>query len=524
VLYEKFKLKEVLKNYLLAILIFSLPALLQGQRDSLENYYNYNQHILVDKIEREHIPINGNEVRMIPFRVDDKYGFVKNDGKQNWLIRPAYKEVFAVYKEGAIVKKDDGYGLVNESNHFIVPPYYQNLFKEDDLFHGLIEGVIDTALPENYNSHIFNQYYNISGQLLFTERAHDQESFHGNDTLAWFRYGSQYHIRSKTGRLVKAFRADEKKHFIGICDNILVYCSVADTGYNYSGYDLHDNMLFRLNLPDEIFEGVYKLDHNFYGVLGRDDEYYFTDSMGSFLPYGVYSGYIGFFQSDKDFFNQDYFVVDNKETSKKGIIDHHGKIIADFNYSYISGFINGLCFCATDNYESFFMDTSGKKVIKMNGLSAQQTIKHFSTSLQEPIAFYDSLCLGVSLMQLHDSIDGKWVEYNDPDSLAYYFIDLKGNTALNVSEGIKFISHFSEGLAPALNTDQSLGFINKKGEWKIQPAYELSVAGAYPFPYLVVPQFIGGYAYIKAFKGYIDKDGHEYFSGKRMQDHYDFSH
>jgi hypothetical protein len=75
-----------------------------------------------------------------------------------------------------------------------------------------------------------------------------------------------------------------------------------------------------------------------------------------------------------------------------------------------------------------------------------------------------------------------------------------------------------------VNKDAKLGFVNKQGKWVVPPIYEIALAGAYPMPYLVVPQFIGGYAYIKAFKGYVDRNGVPYFSGKRMQDHYDFSH
>ena len=84
--------------------------------------------------------------------------------------------------------------------------------------------------------------------------------------------------------------------------------------------------------------------------------------------------------------------------------------------------------------------------------------------------------------------------------------------------------NFSEGLAPVIGRSRGLGFIDKTGKLVIPCTYEAAVGGAYPFPYVILPEFKGGFAYIKAFKGYIDNKGREYFSGKRVEDHYDFSH
>jgi hypothetical protein len=494
------------------------------QDDSLAEYYSYDSRVVIDKFEREHIPLNGNEVSMIPFRVDDKYGFVKNDGRQTWLIKPKYQEVFAVYKEGAIVKKDDGYGLLNSKDDFIIPAYYQNLLREGPVFHGLIDGVIDTSLPENYNSCIFNQYFNPSGVLLFTVRSHEQQTFIGDDTLAWFRFGKQYSVYSRSGRLMNTFRVDEKKRFAGICDNLLVFYSAKLSGYQYEAFDINGHLVFSMLLDDEFYKGVYRLDENQYGILAREGEYYFCDSLGIKRPYGVYSDAIGFYDSDPAYFKQEYFTVADKETLLKGVINRKGDHLIDLKYKYVSGFVDGLCFCMNEKDESFFINTKGETVITADPGWAMPTIKHCSYGLQEPVGFHDSLCLGVNFMLMHDSIEGKWVEYTDPDSLAFFFIDHSGKIVLKVPYQVKFMAGFSEGLAPALNSDGGLGFIDKKGSWKIKPLYELSMAGAYPLPYLVIPEFKGGLAYIKSFKGYIDKDGREYFSGQRMQDHYDFSH
>ena len=122
--------------------------------------------------------------------------------------------------------------------------------------------------------------------------------------------------------------------------------------------------------------------------------------------------------------------------------------------------------------------------------------------------------------------DGDSISYTTLriDSAYYYYFNQSGKRKIILSPTMTFAGNFSEGLAPVTDAVGALGFINTQGKWSIKPEYELVVAGAYLDVYMVIPMFIGGYAYIKSFKGYIDKNGKKFFSGKRMQDHYDFSH
>ena len=145
--------------------------------------------------------------------------------------------------------------------------------------------------------------------------------------------------------------------------------------------------------------------------------------------------------------------------------------------------------------------------------------------LCEQIGFFDGLCIGYQYCLITDTLEnGEVIEFAKEDSVQYYYYDIEGNIQLWLPCSIMLAGNFSEGLAPAVNQERKLGFINKKGEWAIPPKYELMIAGAYPFPQVVIPYFQGGYAYIKSFKGYIDKTGKEYFSGKQMKDSYNFSH
>lgn len=106
----------------------------------------------------------------------------------------------------------------------------------------------------------------------------------------------------------------------------------------------------------------------------------------------------------------------------------------------------------------------------------------------------------------------------------YYYFNFAGDTVLKLDTSIRLATPFKGGLAAALNWEKKVGFINKKGEWVIQPKYKFVLKGSYLDYYLVIPYFDGEYAYIKSKKGYIDRNGNEYFEGAFKPDKYYFSH
>lgn len=489
--------------------------------DTLERFYTYdNREFFVEKIEREHIPLNGKSVSMIPFRVDKLFGFVKKDNPDKWLIKPEFSQVFAVYPEGAIVKKGNYYGLINSKNKWLIQPSFTNLFKEGDIYRGILTG-IDTLLPRQYQRCMYNLYYDEMGKLLFYENAHDFRSFTGEDTLAWFRYGSQYKIRSKSGQLVKTFKKSDLTpqnsyiNFLGIYDNLLLYVETEDQrSFLYKAYNINGQLAYSLRLDGIYANGIYKLDNSLFGLLGGHGDYYFCDANGKEKPYGIYSYAIGFFNSYPAYLTKNYFVVPDQEKQKLGVINRKGDVLIDFKYNYISSFNDGLALCTTDS-QTFLIDTVGEIKKELTDILKPYLIEGLYSELEQEIAFHEGMCVSKEL-DLSNLENG--LIYN------YLFIDQNGEVVCKLSPDIIFVGQFSEGLAPAVNKEKALGFIDKTGNWAIQPEYELSLAGAYPLPYLVIPKFIGGFAYIKSFKGYIDKTGKKYFSGERMEDRYNFSH
>lgn len=506
----------------LLFVFFQTTEIVFGQTDTLEQYYQSERSYILPKFEREHLPLNGNAVAMIPFREDNKFGFVDRNDPDKVLIPPTYDQVFAVYPEGAIVKKGAGYGLVDIENNLLIQPYFSNLYKEGSLYHGLLETTVRN-LPEGYNKQVLNHYYDEEGRLLFEQRAHEQESFIGQDSLAWFRLGRTYYIWSRTGRLLKKIRDEPSREFIGISANLLVFGYIEFGSYRYRAFDLNDKEVFNL-VTGAGLRGVYRLSSNLYGLLGTDANYFFSDSLGNRMLFGKFSNAVGFFNSDQNYFSEEYFDVWHSEKECAGVIDRNGNEILSFTYKYLGRAVDGVRYVLDSLGKRHFLNTKGEQQASIPD-HLMISFEHQIRTLQEPVAFYDGLCLAKSFVDFIDTLEnGELRHAIMQDSTYFLFFDQEGEIQLELPSSISFVGHFSEGLAPALNKDKKLGFINKQGQWVIEPKYELEVAGSYPLPYLVVPEFRGGFAYIKSFKGYIDRTGKEYFSGKRLRDSYNFSH
>lgn len=510
----------------------------KAQIDTLERYYSVDFHQDIDKFEREHEQLNGFTAKMIPYRQGRLYGFVKPGKPNKFLIKPRFEQVYGVYEYGAIVKDTSyGYGLVDFQGNYIIQPHFSNLFKEGSMFHGTFYSQADSSfgLPDSYNSCFTHYYFDLTGTILFREQTHEYKGFIPGDSLAYFRFGTTYHIRSNSGRLVKEIRIDSTIDFVGISDNLLITRSLPDSlwFYTYKGTTTEDHTVFTLKIDHGSLDGVYRLGPNHYGLLGRHGDYFFCDSNGVSKGYGAYSYSVGMNNSYAEFFKQDRFILQLKESQLFGIVDQNGKPITDFKYSRIFPYVNGRCFAKVNSEMVYVNDRlteinkeSSVVIIDTNGIESVYTfmppdIEQYQT-LFTPPGFHNGLLLSRDYQSVPGEILG--IPYKDLDSAYYVYVNTHGKIQVALPTSIIFAGVFSEGLAPVMNKDRQLGFINKKGKWVIAPEYELAVAGANPFPYVVTPQFIGGYAYIKAFKGYIDKKGNKYFGGERIEDHYNFSH
>lgn len=554
------------------------------------------QYFDPEEFAKEHIALDGEKVEMIPFRVSERYGFVSKKNPSKWLIQPTYAQVFAVYEEGAIVLDSmGGYLVVRPDGTLLVPDteWYYQVLKEGDFYHATCldqatkspKGIPIQSFDENssdYTRAIRNDYYDMKGRLVFSEKVQEYETFIGDDDLAWFRYGKRYRIRNKAGELVKEFQYDSRKNlFIGISDDLLIYLTTndEDSTTTFVGKTLEDKIVFKLPTRYRSSEylqrygyrgdvGIYKLSENFYGLQperGYEMHYTFCDSLGNERVTQGDFYTLDMLPVDVDYFSQEQFIVSNYKTEEKLVLNRQGDTIIPqpllVGNSTVQARYGHITKTADGNYRCLGRDRSDLIDPDGNLISREDYIVQDKTKIvpwsQEKVDELEELhergISGHDLIQVFHSMY-RYYEMNVPmnpteklepsiasvviptDTTAagevYYtsigvyvfYVNSKGETVLELPSDVVFAGYFSEGLAPAMDKNRGLGFVNLKGEWAILPKYEIAWVGGYPISLPHFPTFKGGYAYLRGFKGYIDKNGKEFFSGKRMQDRYNHSH
>lgn len=492
---------------------------------------NVNYDILVDKFYREHIPLDGDKVKFIPFRKDSLFGFVEKY-TQKVVLKPAYEQVFATYAEGAIVSEDsEYYDFIDYSGKILLGGPFTNMFRDKDLVHGIASGYDRTRKPPLSDSYLANYFYNVKTGHMFNIRAHTQGGYGEND-YAWFRFDRVYKIYDRDGNLMHSFPQTENDHFIGIFDNQLVFqkeLSPEQDASIISVNDIKGKELYRIKPESEVYlKGFRKMNDTLFALV-TDGEILLVNEKGALMPYGVYSGTVGFgfhYAYNEMVAATELLKVVDPETKLVGILRKDGKLLSPVTQKFQPD-PEGKEFAFLDEttFNIGFKNDQGAVVVPAM-LSQVYFMYPFSNDFEiDGRIMYRNNLFRVSLPKEEN---GGYIDSGDdenaPGNKRYSYLDRTGKVAFTLSDDIYWAGHFSDGFAPVLNNKRALGFIDTTGKLVIPCKYELAVAGAYPMPYVVIPEFKNGFAYLKAFKGYIDKNGKEYFSGKRVEDKYDFSH
>ncbi|MEM9820129.1 MAG: WG repeat-containing protein, partial [Bacteroidota bacterium] len=514
------------KKYTL-IIAFSLVFAQLGiaQWTTIEDFNQLNFDIDNEDFAKQHRPLNGAKVKMLPFSVDDQFGFVANSPQREELIPPSFTKVHAVYQEGAVVQQEERFGLISPENQWLLPPSFENILKEQQVFHG-VQLAVDTISNELF---IQNVYVNEAGKLLFAEAAHDQKSFNPVDTIAWFRYGREYHIRGISGHLWKKFDYDENRKFLGIADNRLLFAeleSIETGNWRYQGYDVHGKLIFQItsynrlnNLvqlsPDLFIHTESGFHFEFCDASGKDLPFIYNDNYLKSLDY--YRYYRGLYQS--------HYPVRNERGSEMGLIARDGRMILNLEHDFVDEVKNEMVFCIKrGQMDGQFLSLDGKVVMDRVGTEFDLLMRH--EFFRRPIAFDEGLMVGVG--RIHPP-EGEYINANEDPIfgskwLHRYYYDQDKNIPIKLDANIILAGPFREGLAPVVDRNRNLGFINQKGKMVIEPAYDFVIQGGM-VSFVVLPEFIGGFAYIASHNIYIDKAGKALtrhtekfdFSGKWME-------
>lgn len=508
---------------LMPVLLFFVPFLCNAQRKNvaadMEYLYRTSRKYPIEKFEREHEELDGAKVPCIPFRKDELYGFVDKTTK-DWVIKPRFQQVYGVYADGAIVKYKGRYGLVNFKDSFLIPPAFENILREGNLFHGVLSAIDTSVRPEHCSIYTVHVYYSAKGKYVFSARAHDEQSFGQGDTVAWFRYADTFKVYGKSGALLKRMAYDKKRVFAGMNNGLYVYREMTSDFAGFKWYDTKGKLKHQLWANVSEYKTAWRLSNNVYALVGEEG-IRFTDSNKVYYPWAVDNGMV--FPGYADMYGgllhewlhgEGLVPVTDMRNDKMGYIDGKGKMVIPCEYKWLGEFEDGrAAWLDTATYKVGFIDKTGKVV--MPPTLGAGILEH-AAMLGTPMRFSEGLCV-VSLGKRHEEGNRSVTDY-------YGYADTTGKVVLVMPDSVIFAGEFSGGLAPVIAKGGGLGFIDKEGQLKIPLKYEVGVEGSYPFPRMVFPFFKNGYAYIKSFKGYIDSSGYEYFSGKRMQDHYDFSH
>lgn len=168
--------------------------------------------------------------------------------------------------------------------------------------------------------------------------------------------------------------------------------------------------------------------------------------------------------------------IKNGDTFKFGFIDKTGKFVVEPTHHYISGFTDGVAQFSNDikftRKPTYFLQ-DGPATFGLMDANGKVIVEPRYSSI---FTFYDGLAQA--------TYQEKWG-----------FIDKAGNWQENF--GGHITRNFSEGLAGAFTPEDGYGFLNKKGEFVIEPQYT------------EVKEFSGGLAPVKKDKtwGFIDKTG-----------------
>jgi hypothetical protein len=469
--------------------------------DSTRKFYRLNKKIINVNFDEEHIPVDFDKVEMMPFRVDSLFGFVdKNSGE--WLIQPKYSQVVAVYTEGAIVKYEDAYGVVKRDGDFLIPSLFDFLYKENNVYHGITINS-DTTLRKAYRAFVTNQYYDLNGELLFSEAAHNQQTFSGRDTLAMFRRGTTVTIRTNSGRIVDEIEINKTTHSVRVCDNLLVSVKIEDEKAKYEFHDINGELQFESAITFALLGLAYKISDNFIMIYVGNSAYVFMDSTGIRKPYSI-KPVFPYINSPYEIIDSDHFVVTDRKTKKVGVVDRNGEYIIEPVYDFLERYVDGQAVYRDSVNRNFgLINYHGDTIV--DSIPGGRQTYYLNRAFGKPFNLYDGafICSASNFERTHDI----------GDSVAIFYVDISGKTLLQLPKKYKYAGHFSEGLAPVVDFEGKVGFVDKSGQVVIPLKYELLLAGEWPNQYRAFPEFKNGYAYIKSHKGYIDKTGKEYFSG-----------
>lgn len=256
-----------------------------------------------------------------------------------------------IFSEGLIsvnfkedVLDNDAWGCLNEKGDTVIKGKYLESF----CFSDRIAKVSVSLMPWDTNSWDYDkpyycQYINRQGSLISDKIFEAEYSTEMSNNCAIAKYGKQWYLLSKTGKL-KELSVDYEtvspfSNGLAKCKRMNHYTEYIDT----TGWPV-------LDIPNENFSGDFVNGFAPYSTV--KDKYGFINKKGNPVTACIYEALSGFSEG----------VAAVKLYNKWGFIDASGKIVINFKYESASQFSEGLARVKV-NGKYGFIDKNGKSVI-----------------------------------------------------------------------------------------------------------------------------------------------------------------
>lgn len=416
---------------------------------------------------------NINSQDIYSFTRDSKKGLV--DNKMNVIIQPTYSNIYSVNmvserfnnNDYIVFKENKKVGIMNYKEKVILPAEYDRLYPTD------IENIF------SFTNNDISGLINTEGKKLFAEKQANFSIANSGKSIINISTESGHSLCSifnEDGSLIREFGKDTlifPSNYYEFSSDIFIYMTKNRYGY----IDAEGNMK-----TQAIFKKAYRFNNNF-AIVQHENQVRIINKEGKFANDSMYQ-LIKFKESitsyggqktDENFY---YYKLDGKV----GLLDEHLNVIVKPKYSQIGKFNEGLAFVANEDRKYGFIDTKGNEIIPL----IYDNANFFSEGLAPVVK------------------NSMWGFINTSNDVIIDF-QFTGN-----------MKPFSNGLAlfrknkktsKTNSSDDKSGYINKKGEFIIEPVFY----NAENFKNDVAIVAINGFYYL------IDKKGNRF---KLYQDEY----
>lgn len=183
-------------------------------------------------------------------------------------------------------------------------------------------------------------------------------------------------------------------------------------------------------------------------VKGAEDNWYALDKSGTITKLDESISWIEGFKEGMAKFG-------SKTDNKAGFINRDFEIVIPAVYSSASDFSEGLAAVADPNENLIYIDKSGNTILETD-------YDYYSVSYDTMRFFKDS----IDSYSFHEGV-AFLPKVRSKTATSNYYIDKSGNIVIDNIYG----STFSQGLAPAMDENGNVGFIDKTGTFVIPAQY-----------------------------------------------------